>query len=53
MKRYFLGTALLMVGVSTLVHAQQPTTPAVKPGADTAKAAAPKKQTVADKTRIL
>jgi len=51
MKRYFLGTALLMVGVSTLVHAQQPTTPAVKPGADTAKAAAPKKQTVADKTK--
>ncbi|MBT9483696.1 MAG: Matrixin [Sphingobacteriia bacterium 24-36-13] len=40
-----------MVGVSTLVHAQQPTTPAVKPGADTAKAAAPKKQTVADKTK--
>lgn len=51
MKRYFLGTALLMVGVSTLVHAQQPTTPAVKPGTDTAKAAAPKKQTVADKTK--
>jgi len=51
MKRYFLGTALLMVGVSTLVHAQQPTNPAVKPGADSAKAAAPKKQTVADKTK--
>lgn len=51
MKRYFLGTALLMVGVSTLVHAQQPTTPAVKPSADSAKAAAPKKQTVADKTK--
>lgn len=51
MKRHFLGTALLMVGVSTLVHAQQPTTPAVKPAADTAKAAAPKKQTVADKTK--
>jgi hypothetical protein len=52
MKRYFLGTALLLVGATTMVHAQQPpTTSAVKPAADTAKPAAPKKQTVADKTK--
>ena len=51
MKRYFLGTALLLVGVTTMVHAQQPPTPAAKPVADTTKPAAPKKQTVADKTK--
>ncbi len=51
MKRYFLGTALLLVGVTTMVHAQQPPTPAAKPAADTTKPAAPKKPTVADKTK--
>jgi hypothetical protein len=51
MKRYFLGTALLLVGVTTMVHAQQPPTPAAKPVADTTKPADPKKQTVADKTK--
>jgi hypothetical protein len=51
MKRYFLGTALLLVGVTTMVHAQQPPTPAAKPVADTTKPAAPKKPTVADKTK--
>ena len=51
MKRYFLGTALLFVGVTTMVHAQQSPTSAAKPAADTTKPAAPKKQTVADKTK--
>lgn len=51
MKRYFFSTALLLVGVSTMVHAQQPPTPAAKPAADTSKPAAPKKPTVADKTK--
>jgi hypothetical protein len=51
MKRYFLGTALLLVGVSTMVHAQQTPTTAAKPSADTTKPAAPKKPTVADKTK--
>lgn len=51
MKRYFLGTALLLVGVTTMVHAQQPPIPAAKPAADTTKPAAPKKPTVADKTK--
>ena len=51
MKRYFLGTALVLVGFSTLAIAQQPPTPAAKPATDSAKPAAPKKQTVADKTK--
>jgi len=34
-----------------MVHAQQPLTPAAKPAADTTKPAAPKKPTVADKTK--
>ncbi|WP_439506956.1 zinc-dependent metalloprotease [Sediminibacterium sp.] len=51
MKRYFLSTALLLVGVSTMVNAQQPPTPAAKSVADTSKPAAPKKPTVADKTK--
>ena len=51
MKRYLFSTALLFVGVSTMVHAQQPLTPAAKPAADTTKPAAPKKPTVADKTK--
>ena len=51
MKRYLFSTALLFIGVSTMVHAQQPLTPAAKPAADTTKPAAPKKPTVADKTK--
>ena len=51
MKRYFLCTALVLVGFSTLAIAQQPPTPAAKPATDSAKPAAPKKQTVADKTK--
>lgn len=53
MKKYVIGSAMLFLGVSTLVNAQQVPTPPAKPAtADTAKpAAAPKKQTVADKTK--
>lgn len=53
MKKYLIGSAVLFLGVTTLVNAQQVPTPPAKPAAaDSSKApAAPKKPTVAEKTK--
>ena len=51
MKKYVIGSAVFLLGVSTFVNAQQIPTPPAKPASDSAKTAAPKKQTVAEKTK--
>lgn len=51
MKKYVIGSAVFLLGVSTFVNAQQVPTPPVKPASDSAKTAAPKKPTVAEKTK--
>lgn len=53
MKKYLIGSAVLILSVSTLVNAQQVPTPPAKPvTADSSKVpAAPKKPTVAEKTK--
>lgn len=51
MKKYVIGSAVFLLGVSTFVNAQQIPTPPAKPASDSAKTAAPKKPTVAEKTK--
>jgi len=51
MKKYVIGSAVFLLGVSTFVNAQQVPTPPAKPASDSAKTAAPKKPTVAEKTK--
>ncbi len=51
MKKYVIGSAVFLLGVSTFVNAQQVPTPPAKSALDSAKTAAPKKPTVAEKTK--
>ncbi len=51
MKKHLIGTALLMIGVSSILCAQTPAAPVKPAGGDSAKTAAPKKPSVADKTK--
>ncbi len=52
MNKYFLGSGIAMMFMASIVHAQQPVVPGNgKPAADTGKAAAAKKPTVAEKTK--
>lgn len=52
MNKYFLGSGFALMFLATTVHAQPPANGAnAKPAADTGKAAAAKKPTVAEKTK--